>query len=203
VAVPDYTLEEQTKGHVAGVDEAGRGPWAGPVVAAAVILDKTRLPLEARDSKKLLPKKREALFHVIKETAMVSVGISEIEEIDRLNILGATKLAMQRAVKGLKLIPQMVLVDGDHLPELWCPAKAIIKGDDLSLSIAAASIIAKVTRDRIMTRLHEEFPHFGWDTNAGYGTPDHVRALEKYGPTPHHRRSFAPIRKLLEMADAG
>lgn len=195
--MPDYVLEEAIKGHVAGVDEAGRGPWAGPVVAAAVILRKEVIPSGLRDSKKLSAKKREALFPLIMQQAWVGVGVSEVEEIDEINILEATFLAMQRAVAALPVAPDKVLVDGNMLPKLNCPAEAIIKGDDKSLSIAAASIIAKVTRDNIMVKLHQDYPQFGWIKNSGYGTADHIAALNQHGPTPLHRKSFKPIRALL------
>ncbi len=195
--MPDYVLEEAINGHVAGVDEAGRGPWAGPVVAAAVILRKGMIPAGLQDSKKLSAKKREALFPLIMQQSWVGVGISEVEEIDEMNILEATFLAMQRAVAALPVMPDKVLVDGNMLPKLSCPAEAVIKGDDKSLSIAAASIIAKVTRDTIMAKLHQEYPQFGWLKNAGYGTADHIAALNQHGPTPLHRKSFKPIRALL------
>jgi ribonuclease HII len=182
---------------VAGIDEAGRGPWAGPVVAAAAILDRARLPdtLAARldDSKKLKRPVREALFAQMAGCADIGVGIAEVGEIDRLNILQATLLAMQRAVAALGQAPGAALVDGNIAPKLAMPVRTVVKGDSLCFSIAAASIAAKVTRDRIMERLAAEHPGYGWERNAGYGTAEHRVALERLGITQHHRRSFAPI----------
>jgi ribonuclease HII len=182
---------------VAGIDEAGRGPWAGPVVAAAAILDRDRLPdsLSARldDSKKLKRPVREALFAQMVGCADIGVGIAEVGEIDRLNILQATLLAMQRAVAALGQAPEAALVDGNVAPKLAMPVRTIVKGDSLCFSIAAASIAAKVTRDRIMERLAAEHPGYGWERNAGYGTAEHRVALKRLGITQHHRRSFAPI----------
>jgi ribonuclease HII len=182
---------------VAGIDEAGRGPWAGPVVAAAAILDRARLPdtLVARldDSKKLKRPVREALFAQMAGCADIGVGIAEVGEIDRLNILQATLLAMQRAVAALGQAPEAALVDGNIAPKLAMPVRTVVKGDSLCFSIAAASIAAKVTRDRIMERLAAEHPGYGWERNAGYGTAEHRVALERLGITQHHRRSFAPI----------
>jgi len=197
---PDLSLEAQCLGVVAGVDEAGRGPWAGPVVAAAVVLNRNNVPEGIHDSKQIAKVQHEALYHSITQSADWGVGIASVEEIDRLNILGATKLAMQRAVAALRQKPDMVLVDGNRLPVLPCKAQAIVKGDSRSLSIAAASIIAKVTRDRMMRELAREFPHYGWERNAGYGTAKHQEGLVKYGVTIHHRRSFRPIRELIEKA---
>jgi ribonuclease HII len=200
--MPDYALEEAIRGHVAGVDEAGRGPWAGPVVAAAVILRKKEIPSGLRDSKKLSAKKREALFPIIMQQAWVGIGVSEVEEIDRMNILEATLLAMRRAVAALPVSPDKVLVDGNVMPRLNCPTETIIGGDDKSLSIAAASIVAKVTRDNIMAKLHHDYPQFGWLKNAGYGTADHIAALNQHGPTPLHRKSFKPIKALLMVSES-
>ncbi len=198
---PDFFFEQAArKRHgsaVAGVDEAGRGPWAGPVVAAAVILDPDRLPEGLDDSKKLTARQRDRLFDQIRASSAVGIGRASVEEIDRLNILRASLLAMERAVLALPTPPAAVLVDGRDVPPLTCPAEAVIGGDGRSLSIAAASIIAKVTRDRIMTALAADFPHFGWERNKGYGTKAHREALRVNGPTPHHRRSFAPIHKML------
>ncbi len=196
--MPDLTIEQSVGGIVAGIDEAGRGPWAGPVVAAAVILDYHSIPQGMDDSKKLTKKHREKLFPLIMQQCRTGIGIADCEEIDRLNILQATKLAMLRAVEALPIIPDTALVDGNSLPDLPCNAQAVIKGDSKSLSIAAASIIAKVTRDRIMAGLHMEFPQYGWDSNAGYGTKQHQEALAGYGITPHHRKSFAPVKRALE-----
>jgi ribonuclease HII len=195
---PDYALESSFGGIVAGIDEAGRGPWAGPVVASAVILDIKALPSGINDSKKLSASKREALFEQIMATATVGLGVSSVGEIDEFNILGATKLAMQRALAALSIKPALALVDGNRAPKLPCAVQTIVKGDSKSLSIAAASIIAKVTRDRMMCELAAEFPGYGWERNAGYGTATHQQGLAALGITPHHRRSFAPIRALIE-----
>ncbi|MDE3038765.1 MAG: ribonuclease HII [Pseudomonadota bacterium] len=199
--MPDFSFESSHGGIVAGVDEAGRGPWAGPVVAAAVILDPARLPDGVDDSKKVPAAKREMLYGLILASARTGVGMASAQEIDALNILQATMLAMQRAVASLGGLPDVALVDGNRAPKLPCPAQMIVGGDALCLSIAAASIIAKVTRDRIMQDLAEEFPYYGWETNAGYGTSAHQNGLREYGVTPHHRRSFAPIRALLQTAE--
>lgn len=195
--MPDFSLEDSFNGIVAGIDEAGRGPWAGPVVASAVILDRENIPAGINDSKKLTAAKREVIFEELCQCAVVGVGQASVEEIDRLNILGATKLAMTRALQALGQVPGMVLVDGNQLPELPCRGLAVVKGDSKSLSIAAASVVAKVTRDRIMTRLASEYPLYGWENNAGYGTKIHVEAINDHGITPHHRRSFKPIAKLV------
>lgn len=195
--MPDFLLEAELPGIVAGIDEAGRGPWAGPVVAAAVILQQNAIPQGINDSKKLSSSKRELLFHAISANAIVGVGMSSVEEIDQLNILGATKLAMLRAVEALPVMPDFALVDGNQLPALPCQARAVVKGDDVSLSIAAASIIAKVTRDKIMRMLDAEYPGYNWANNAGYGTKDHQEGLKRLGLTPHHRKSFKPIQQLL------
>ncbi len=198
---PDLLLEMQHGGIVAGVDEAGRGPWAGPVVAGAVILDAANLPRGINDSKKLTAAKREALFDSILACAHTGIGIASVEEIDTLNILGATKLAMCRAVEALGVVPELALIDGNRAPEkMRCPVRTVVGGDAKSLSIAAASILAKVTRDRIMQTLAQEHPGYGWEKNAGYGTAAHQQGLAQYGVTPHHRQSFAPIRALLERA---
>jgi ribonuclease HII len=177
------------------VDEAGRGPLAGPVVAAAVVLDPDCIPEGIDDSKALTAAKRARLCEELLACAKVGVGIASVEEIDRLNILWATMLAMTRAVAALGFAPGFVLVDGRDLPEIACPGEAIVKGDSLSLSIAAASIVAKVARDRQMRRLATLYPHYGFETNAGYGTREHLAALEAHGPTPFHRMSFAPLRE--------
>lgn len=193
----DLAAELHYTGVVAGIDEAGRGPWAGPVVAAAVILDKSRLPVGIHDSKKLSKAKRELLYDIIMAEAQVGVGLSSVAEIDEYNILGATKRAMRRAYDALNGLPDIVLIDGNRLPDIPCKMEAVIGGDALCVSIAAASIIAKVTRDRMMDALAKEFPHYGWERNAGYGTRSHQEGLALFGVTPHHRTSFAPIRKLL------
>jgi ribonuclease HII len=180
---------------IAGVDEAGRGPLAGPVVAAAVILDPNR-PIEGlNDSKKLTEKKREYLFDVIQERALAfCIASADVEEIDRINILQATLLAMQRAIVGLKIFPDLALIDGNQIPILTCKAQAIIKGDETEPAISAASILAKVSRDREMCLLDKEFPQYGFSQHKGYGTKAHLLALEMYGPCVFHRRSFAPVR---------
>ena len=181
---------------VAGVDEVGRGPLAGPVAAAAVILDPERLPDGVDDSKALSAKAREEAFERIAASALaIGVAFASVEEIDGLNIRRASLLAMARAVAALHLAPGFVLVDGRDLPALACPGEAIVKGDALSLSIAAASIVAKVVRDRQMRRLAALYPHYGFETNAGYGTRAHLAALRAHGPTPFHRMSFAPLRE--------
>ncbi|MDP6707031.1 MAG: ribonuclease HII [Alphaproteobacteria bacterium] len=197
--MPDDALERAAGGRVAGVDEAGRGPWAGPVVAAAVILDPVRVPPGLADSKTLGRRRREALSAAILDTAMVGVGEASVEEIERLNILGATMAAMRAAVLALPRAPDAVLVDGNRAPMLPCPVETVVKGDARSLSIAAASIVAKVRRDAIMARLAARHPGYGWERNAGYGTREHRAALACLGVTVHHRRSFAPVRRLLDF----
>ena len=198
---PDFSYEtkylEQGFSLIAGVDEAGRGPWAGPVVAGAVILDQTNIPLGLNDSKKLTEKKREALFQPIKESCLVGVGIVDAAKIDEINILQATMLAMKLALKDLSDQPDFVLIDGNRSPDIKIPNEAIKKGDAKSLSIAAASIIAKVTRDRMMQEYDAEFPQYGFAQHKGYGTAQHAQALNQHGPCVIHRMSFAPIKKLL------
>ena len=185
-------------GLVAGVDEAGRGPLAGPVVAAAVIFQKKHIPKGLNDSKKLTARMREKLYARIMEKAVaVGVGEASVDEIDLVNIRQATHLAMARAVRALKPAAAFALVDGNDAPALPCPCETIVGGDGRSVSIAAASIIAKVTRDRLMAALHEIHPEYGWAANKGYGTAEHLLALERFGATPHHRRSFAPIHNIL------
>lgn len=189
-------------GLVAGVDEAGRGPLAGPVVAAAVILDETR-PIDGlADSKKLTAARRERLHDEIRAHALCcSVGMASVEEIDRLNILHATLLAMRRAVDGLRLEPKLVLVDGNRLPVLHVRAEAIVQGDAKVAAISAASILAKVTRDRWLDELHTEFPQYGFDQHKGYGTAQHLTALKQHGPCVAHRRSFAPVAHAWALND--
>lgn len=195
-----YSFEEELWGVnvqlIAGCDEAGRGPLAGPVVAAAVILDsQKRRPEGLQDSKKLSEKRREALFPQIQEYADVGIGIVDVKIIDRINIYQASRLAMHRAIRNLPHEPQALLIDGVmHLPSKVTKLE-IIKGDSLSASIAAASIIAKVTRDRIMTQMDESFPGYGFTKHKGYGTKIHLEALAKLGPSPIHRYSFAPVRE--------
>lgn len=199
---PDFTLEQSTMdaGHavIAGVDEVGRGPLCGPVTAAAVILDPMNIPDGLNDSKKLTAKRREALFDVLMECAEVSIAHATVEEIDSINILRASHLAMERAVAGLPRTPDHVLIDGNLIPRgLTIPATAVIKGDAKSLSIAAASIMAKTCRDRLMVDLAQQYPGYGWERNAGYPTAVHLKALQELGVTPHHRRSFKPVHKML------
>jgi ribonuclease HII len=198
------TLVWDMPGLVAGVDEAGRGPLAGPVVAAAVILDVRAPILGLADSKQLSPRRREQLFDEIRAKALCcSVAQASVEEIDRLNILQATMLAMQRAVKGLRLKPNKVLVDGNRLPSLEVLAEAVISGDALVPAISAASILAKVTRDRLLDELHALHPGYGFDRHKGYGTAQHMLALQTLGPLAIHRRSFSPVARALQrQADA-
>lgn len=199
---PDFSFEEAAFAtgarFVAGVDEVGRGPLAGPVSAAAVILDVTRIPDGLNDSKQLSAKRRAELAVQIMETADWCVAHASVEEVDRLNILQASHLAMCRAVQGLRQRPCLALVDGNRLPrDLPVPGQAVVKGDARSASIAAASIIAKLLRDRIMVDLAQQHPGYGWDVNAGYPTKQHRQALLDLGVTPHHRRSFGPVHKIL------
>ncbi len=204
--MPDFTYEKACgNGLVFGLDEAGRGPWCGPVVAACVCWPQQEIPFELataiNDSKKLTTAKREALFpKIMASNALVGIGQASAAEIDEINILQASFLAMKRALDQVRekgFSPNYALIDGNRLPKWDIPCRAIIKGDALSLSIAAASIVAKVTRDHIMTDLAKEYPAYGWDKNAGYGTKAHIEALQQYGITSHHRRSYAPIKALL------
>ena len=199
--MPDFALERAAGGIVAGIDEAGRGPWAGPVVAAAVILDPATLPSSLAggidDSKALSPARRRDLYRDLLDRAEIGVGAASVREIEEDNILGATLTAMARALAALPRRPSAALVDGNRAPDVPCRVETVVRGDSRSLSIAAASIVAKVTRDGIMARLSARYPEFAWERNAGYGTAEHRRALERHGPTPHHRHSFAPIRALL------
>ncbi|MGZ8312499.1 MAG: ribonuclease HII [Allosphingosinicella sp.] len=195
MARPCFKLEKVHPDPVAGVDEAGCAPLAGPVVAAAVILDRNRFPRGIDDSKALPEPVREALYLKLTRVAAFGVGVATVEEIDRLNIFWARMLAMQRAVEALGVEPAMVLVDGNRCPKWERPSVAIVGGDGKCRSIAAASIVAKVTRDRMMRDYAREHPGYGWESNKGYPTPGHVRALEALGPTPLHRRSFAPVRQ--------
>jgi ribonuclease HII len=185
-------------GPICGVDEAGRGPLAGPVVAAAVILDRKRMPKGLNDSKQLSEDAREELYPQIMDMAVaVGVGEASVGEIDLVNIRQATHLAMARAVRALAVAAEFALVDGNDAPALPCPCDTIVDGDARSVSIAAASIIAKVTRDRMMRVLHIDFPGYGWFTNKGYSTEEHLEALTRLGPCLHHRRSFAPVHNIL------
>ncbi len=199
---PDFSHEQEAIAQgfvrVAGVDEVGRGPLAGPVTAAAVILDPDNVPEGLHDSKKLSAKRREALHDALMECAEVSVAHATVEEIDELNILRASHLAMERAIAGLPTPPDMALIDGNMIPrDLTLPARAIIKGDAVSVSISAASIVAKIRRDRIMWDLAQQFPGYGWESNAGYPSKTHKEALQNLGVTPHHRRSFKPVHNIL------
>ncbi|MBD2785119.1 ribonuclease HII [Xenorhabdus sp. DI] len=185
---------------IAGVDEVGRGPLVGAVVTAAVILDPTKPIAGLADSKKLTEKRREALYLEIKEKALCwSLGRAEPEEIDQLNILHATMLAMQRAVEGLAVTPDYVLIDGNRCPALTMPAQAIVKGDSLVAEISAASILAKVTRDREMAELDKQFPDYGFAQHKGYPTALHLEKLASLGATEHHRKSFAPVKRALGL----
>ncbi|MBH1986072.1 MAG: ribonuclease HII [Burkholderiales bacterium] len=187
-------------GLLAGVDEAGRGPLAGPVVAAAVILDELNPIVGLADSKKLSARQREALFDEIRAKALCcSIALATVEEIDQLNILHATMLAMRRAVEGLRLKPALVQVDGNRVPPLAVPAQAIVKGDAKVQAISAASILAKVHRDRLCDELHQAYPQYGFDGHKGYPTADHVAALRRHGATPAHRRSFGPVKVALGL----
>ncbi len=198
MVMPRFDREWRIGGPVAGVDEVGRGPLAGPVYACAVILDPARLPTGIDDSKALSQAKRESAFAQVMECALsVGIGVAGVAEIDALNILQATMLAMRRAVDGLSLAPAHVLVDGNRLPALPCPGEAIIGGDATVLSIAAASIIAKVTRDRVMCELDALHPGYHWARNKGYGTADHLAALQRLGASVHHRKTFAPVAHIL------
>lgn len=193
----DFTLVQEL---VAGVDEVGRGPLCGAVVTAAVILDPLRPILGLNDSKKLSEVRREALFDEIREKALAwCIARADVEEIDRLNILHATMLAMQRAVEGLSVMPKLALIDGNRCPLLAVPSAAVVKGDSQVPAIAAASILAKVSRDREMLQLDAQYPGYGFAQHKGYPTPVHLEALRRLGPTPIHRRSFAPVRNLLEQ----
>ncbi|SEO24875.1 RNase HII [Paracoccus alcaliphilus] len=200
--LPDYSFESaamaQGARRIAGVDEVGRGPLAGPVTAAAVVLDPANIPEGLNDSKKLSRARRESLTDWVMAHCDWSVAHVSVEEIDRLNIYHASHLAMCRAVAGLKTAPCHVLVDGNRVPrELTLPAQAVVKGDARCLTIAAASVLAKVLRDRIMVDLAQQHPGYGWEVNAGYPTPAHKRALLDIGITPHHRRSFKPVHNIL------
>ena len=190
-------------GPVAGVDEAGRGPLAGPVVAAAVILDRSRIPRGLDDSKQMTAEAREEAFCRIMDCAIVGVGEASVDEIDMINIRQATHQAMARAVRALSVAANFALVDGNDAPALPCRCDTIVDGDARSVSIAAASIIAKVTRDRMMAALHDEHPDYGWQTNKGYGTEEHLKALGRLGPCRHHRRSFAPVYQILCAVNPG
>ncbi len=194
---PDWSLEAQSPHPVCGIDEAGRGPWAGPVTAAAVILDPKAIPHGLNDSKKLSEKARDTLEIEIKASALAwGIGEASPDEICQLNIVQATGLAMRRAMASLALSPVLALVDGNYAFDLPCPVRTVVKGDGLSLSIAAASILAKVARDRVMYGLHETYPDYGFAAHKGYGVPAHAKALQDFGPCPAHRLSWGPILAL-------
>ena len=200
--LPTYQYERklQSKGYstIAGVDEVGRGPIAGPVYAAAVILNPNHIPVGLNDSKKLSARKRNLISEEIMKHADVSIASASEREIEEINILRASHLAMMRAIEGLKTNPNHILIDGNLIPrDLTIPATAIIKGDAHSVSIAAASIVAKISRDLIMCDLGQQFPGYGWDKNAGYPTKQHLNALQDLGVTPHHRRTFKPVYNIL------
>ena len=196
--VATFDREQAHGGIVAGVDEAGRGPLAGPVVAAAVVLDPKRIPQGIGDSKALSAKRRERLYEELLAEARVGVGEASVEEIDRINILRASHLAMVRAVEALPLPPEFVLVDGNMAPDWAWRCETVVGGDATCLSVAAASIVAKVVRDRLMLELHEAHPAYDWASNMGYGTVTHRAALVRFGPTPHHRRSFRPVAEIIK-----
>jgi ribonuclease HII len=197
---PDFMIEREAMRAgspiVCGIDEAGRGPWAGPVVAAAVVLDPDSIPAGLNDSKKLTEARREALFALLMQHARVGIGIAHVEQIDRDNILQATLWAMGEALKQINGVA-LALVDGNRAPKLPCKVRTLVEGDARSLSIAAASIIAKVTRDRIMVGHDMAYPQYGFARNKGYGTAFHRQALARHGPTPLHRKSFAPVAALF------
>ncbi len=201
-AAPDFQLEKKytLAGHkvVVGVDEAGRGCIAGPVTAGAVMFKTVDFPADLDDSKKLTPLKRVRIYEEIKEKAVISFVHVSVEEIERINILQASLKAMVLAVEKLPVTPDLILVDGNRLPtNLPCKGLAVVKGDQKSLSIAAASVVAKVNRDNLMNQLAKEEPHYKWRTNKGYGTREHMEALERHGPSKHHRQSFLPLRRLF------
>lgn len=208
--MPDFSIEETFNGLVVGIDEAGRGPWAGPVVAGAVVIVDKNLSDELLngldDSKKLSATKREKLYQcLLKEQDLgkihIGIGQATCREIDELNILQATFLAMQRAAKELSILPPFAIIDGNQKPKIFpCEVKTVIKGDAKSLSISAASIVAKVYRDRLMQNLAKEYPNYAFEKNAGYGTALHISALKQYGITPEHRLSYKPIKQLLEKS---
>lgn len=202
--MPDLSIEKNKNNLnyklIAGVDEAGRGPWAGPVYSAAVILDISKIPAEINDSKKMSEKKRDEIYSRIVSEHHYSIGVADVNEIDELNILQASLLSMKRAITNLHLNPDFVLIDGVHRPTLDVDSENIIKGDSKSLSIAAASIIAKVERDRFMKKIDEEYPCYNWKKNKGYGTKEHQNALNIHGISKHHRKSFSPIRKILSLS---
>lgn len=201
--LPTFELESAEMalipGPIAGIDEAGRGPWAGPVVAAAVILDPDNIPVGITDSKALDENGRETVYARIIATSRFAVGIADVTRIDTDNILNATMWAMARAVSQLEVAPRLALIDGNRAPKIKCATRTIVRGDAKCLSIAAASIVAKVTRDRIMRELARDYPSYGFERHKGYGTPEHREALDRHGVTPLHRRSFRPIQYALGL----
>jgi ribonuclease HII len=197
-------LMDKYHGPVAGIDEAGRGPWAGPVVVAAVILNPDRIPDGLNDSKVLTPEAREDRYAEIIATAIVSVVIGPVRQIDRINILQASLWGMRAAYRRLRVPAGAALIDGNIVPKRFpCKARAVVGGDGLSLSVAAASIVAKVTRDRLMVKLSRRYRRYAWDSNKGYGTPEHAAAIKKHGVCTHHRRSFSPIERALRLLETG
>jgi ribonuclease HII len=205
---PSFDLEaalmEQYGAPVAGIDEAGRGPWAGPVVVAAVILDPNRIPEGLNDSKLLTPEERADRYEEIVATSIVSVVVGPVKQIDRINILQASLWGMRRAYRGLQVPVGAAIIDGNIVPKRFpCKARALVGGDGLSLSVAAASIVAKVTRDRMMVKLSRRYRRYAWDSNKGYGTREHAEAIKKHGVCTHHRRSFSPIERALRLLDNG
>ena len=194
---PSYKFDQDYETPIIGVDEVGRGPLAGPVISAAIILNKEKIPEGINDSKKLSKKKREVINEELISQHSFAIGIASVEEIDKINILQASLLAMKRAVLNLNIKPQTILVDGNKLPDLKYNMYPIIKGDSKSISIAAASIIAKVYRDKLMQDLSLQYPGYYWEKNSGYGTKQHLLALDNLGVTPIHRKSFAPIYNML------
>ena len=194
---PSYKFDQVYETPIIGVDEVGRGPLAGPVISAAIVLNKEKIPEGINDSKKLSKKKREVINEELISQHSFAIGIASVEEIDKINILQASLLAMKRAVLNLNIQPQTILVDGNKLPDLEYNMYSIIKGDSKSISIAAASIIAKVYRDKLMQDLSLQFPGYYWEKNSGYGTKQHLLALNNLGVTPIHRKSFAPIYNML------
>jgi ribonuclease HII len=205
-SLPSYDLESEMMNlhrlPVAGIDEAGRGPWAGPVVVAAVILNPDHIPEGLNDSKLLTADAREDRYAEIVATACVAIAIGQVRRIDRDNILQASLWGMRAAFRGLQ-VPAAALIDGNMVPKRFPgKARAVVGGDGISVSVAAASIIAKVTRDRIMVKLSRRYRRYGWENNKGYGTPEHARALEKHGVCTHHRRSFSPVERALRLAES-
>ncbi len=199
----EAVLMDQYGGPVVGIDEAGRGPWAGPVVVAAVILNPDRIPEGLNDSKLMTPEAREDRYGEIMATACVAIAIGQVRRIDRDNILQASLWGMRAAYRGLCVPAAAALIDGNICPRRFpCQARAVIGGDGLSLSVAAASIVAKVTRDRLMVKLARRYRRYGWESNKGYGTPEHAQAIKQHGVCTHHRRSFSPIEEALRLLES-